>query len=99
MQLSYKDKPHNKVDYFLLPNGNADVFLHKNEAIETDSEGNIQYVAEEIFFQTKETKEEIENNFDSYWNSVENMISEPTIEERVQTAENTILFLLMNGGI
>lgn len=97
MQLSYKDKPHNKVDYFLLPNGNADVLLHKNETTETDSEGNIQYVAEEIFFQTKNTKEEIENNFDFYWNGVENIVSEPTLEERLQQAEDTILFLLMGG--
>lgn len=97
MQLSYKDKPHSKVDYFLLPNGNADVFLHKNKTTETDSEGNIQYVAEEIFFQTKNTKEEIENNFDFYWNSAENIVSEPTLEERLQQAEDTILFLLMGG--
>lgn len=97
MQLSYKDKPHNKVDYFLLPNGNADVFLHKNETTETDNEENVQYVAEEVFFQTKKTKVEIENNFDFYWNSAENIISEPTLEERLRMAEDTILFMLMGG--
>lgn len=97
MQLSYKNKPHNRIDYFKLPNGNVDVLLHRNEKMEIDSEGNIQYVAEEIFFQTTKTKEEIEINFDFYWNSVERVVVEPTLEERLQTAENTILFLLMGG--
>ena len=66
MQLSYKDKPHNKLDYFALPNGYADVFLHRNEKIETDDEGNTQYIAEETYFQIEQsvTKEQIESNFD-----------------------------------
>ena len=83
MQLSYKDKPHNKVDYFALPNGYADVFLHRNEKIETEEEGNIQYVAEEVYFQIEQTitKEQIENNFDFMWNDAENVMAEPTVEE------------------
>ena len=41
MQLSYKDKSHDRVEYFPLPNGYVDVFLHKNERIEIDEEGDL----------------------------------------------------------
>lgn len=99
MQLSYKDNPHNRVDYFPLSNGYADVFLHKNETTETDEEGNLQYVAEEVYFQVEKsvTKEQIEGNFDYWWNSTTEQVDEPTIEERLELAESTILFLL--GGM
>ena len=83
MQWSYRDKPHNKVDYFALPNGYADVFLHRNEKTEADEEGNVQYVAEEVYFQIEQsvTKNQIEDNFDFMWNDVENTIIEPSVEE------------------
>ena len=73
MQISYSPKPHNRVDYFPLPNGHADVFLHRNETTETDEEGNIQYVAEEVYFQIEQsvTKETIEENFDYMWHDAE----------------------------
>ena len=73
MQISYSPKPHNRVDYFPLPNGHADVFLHRNETTETDEEGNIQYVAEEVYFQIEQsvTKEMIEENFDYMWHDAE----------------------------
>ncbi len=100
MQLSYKDKQHNKVDYFPLPNGYADVFLHKNEKIEVD-EDNEQFVAEEIYFQVEQsvTKEQIELNFDFMWDDAEKVVVEPIQEDRLLELENTILFLLMNGGM
>ena len=99
MQLSYSPKPHSKVDYFPLPNGYADVFLHRNEKMETDEDGNIQYVAEEVYFQIEQTvtKEMIEENFDYMWQDAEKTVSIPTIEDRLQTAEETILYLLMGG--
>ena len=99
MQLSYKDKKHNKVDYFALPNGYADVFLHKNEFEEVDSEGNTRYVAEEVYFQVEQTitKEQIENNFDFMWNDAENVITEPTVEERLQALEMLELERLLGG--
>ena len=100
MQLSYKDKKHNKVDYFALPNGYADVFLHRGERTETDEEGNIQYVAEEIYFQIEQsvTKGQVEDNFDFMWDDVEkDKTKEPTLEERLQMAEDTLLFLLIGG--
>lgn len=83
MQLSYKDKPHNKLDYFKLPNGYADVFMRRNERVEVDEEGNKRYVAEEIYFQIEQsvTKEIIEQNFDFMWNDVENIKPKLTLEE------------------
>lgn len=83
MQLSYRDKSHNKVDYFPLPDGYADVFLHKNEKRETTEDGGTQYVAEEVYFQIEQsvTKEQIEANFDFMWDDAENIQSEPTLEE------------------
>ncbi len=38
MQISQSHKPHNRVDYYPLPNGYVDVFLHKNERTETEVE-------------------------------------------------------------
>lgn len=83
MRLSHKDKSHNRVDYFPLPNGYADVFLHANEVEEIDNDGNKQYVAEEVYFQIEQTvnKEQIEANFDFMWNDAENITVEPSAEE------------------
>lgn len=89
MQLSHKDKPHNKIDYYPLPNGNVDVFLHRNEKIETDEEGNAQYVAEEVYLQVEQsvTKENIEENFDTMWNNAEKEKVVLTDEERLLLLE------------
>lgn len=99
MQISYKDRPHNKVDYYPLLNGYADVFLHKNEKMETDEEGNVQYVAEEIYFQIEQsvTKEYIESNFDYMWNDAEKAIEEPTLEERIRALETIELERILGG--
>lgn len=98
MELSYSNRPYNKVDYFPLSNGLVDVFLHKNERTEEDEEGNTVYVAEEIYFQVGQTitKEYIEENFDYMWD-VEKNITEPTLESRLKAAEDVILFLLIGG--
>lgn len=90
MELSYSNRPYNKVDYFPLSNGLVDVFLHKNERTEEDEEGNTVYVAEEIYFQVGQTitKEYIEENFETYWeNKGEIIISTPTLEERIEALE------------
>ncbi len=99
MQISYKDRPHNKVDYYPLPNGYADVYLHKNEKTETDDEGNIQFRAEEVYFQIDQsvTKEQIENNFDYMWNDAEKAIEEPTLEERIRALETIELERILGG--
>ncbi len=82
MQISRSYKQHNPVDCYILPNGKKDVFLHKNETTELDEEGNTIYVAEEVYFQTEKPKEEIENNFDFYWENGEKTIKIPTLEEQ-----------------
>lgn len=97
MELSYKDIPHNKIDYFVLHNGRVDVFLHKNEETELGEDGNTVYVAEEVYFQVDSltTKDMIEEKFDSYWeNEGERVVEEATTEERVEMLEDTINFLL-----
>ena len=69
MQLSYKDRPHNQVDYYSLPSGLVDVFLHKNEVVELDEDDNKVFIAEETYFQVNKntTKKDIEENFNLYW--------------------------------
>ena len=102
MQLSYKPVPHKKVDYYLLPNGYADVFLHRNEKMETNEEGDVQYVAEEVYFQVDQsiTKEQIELNFDYMWADAEKEpIAEPTDKERLQALEQAMLELILGGVI
>ena len=97
MHLSYRNKRHNKIDYFPLPNGNADVFLHKNGKINFDEEGNKSYVAEEVYFTVNQniTKEIIEENFDKFWeNKGEVKVMNAGVEERLEMAEDTINFLL-----
>lgn len=100
MRLSQQHKQHDKINYYPLPNDKVDVFLRKNEYTETDEEGNLQYVAEEVYFQVDKstTKEMIEKDFEKYWDSGGDI--EPTIpipEERLQMVEDTILTLLMGG--
>lgn len=100
MEITRGTKPFNQVDYFPLPNGKIDVFLHRNEVVETevDNEGNesVVYVAEEVYFQVDKyvTKEYIEVNFDTLWDEIENPMEEPSVEERLAIAEDTINFLL-----
>ncbi len=98
MQLSYKDKIHNKVEYFPLPNGYADVFLHRNEKTETTEDGSIQYVAEEVYFQIDEsvTKEQIENNFDYMWHDAKPTYT-PTIQ--VQTMGGNMRTMLSGASV
>ena len=97
MQLSYKDRPHNQVDYYALPNGLVDVFLHKNEVVELDEDDNKVFIAEETYFQVNKstTKKDIEENFDLYWGNKGGI--EPTElsqGERISMLEDTINFLL-----
>lgn len=102
MQTSYSPSPHNRVDYYLLPNGYADVFLHRNEIIETDEEGNKQYVAEEMYFQIMQevTKEKIEENFDYMWeDAATDKRPIPTQEERISALESAVLEIIIGGSV
>jgi hypothetical protein len=99
MQLSYKPVSHDNIEYYVLPNGYADVFLHRNEKTETDEDGNIQYVAEEVYFQVDQsiTKEQIEQNFDYMWEDAENSPIEPTLEGRLEALESAMLEIILGG--
>lgn len=101
MQLSQSFKPHNQVDYYPLPNGYADVFLHRNEETEKDDDDNTIYIAEEVYFQVAQsvTKEDIEENFDYMWNDAEVITKEPSAEERLEALERAMLDLILGGGI
>lgn len=97
MQLSYKDKPHNKVDYYSLPSGLVDVFLHKNEVVELDEDDNKVFIAEETYFQVNKstTKKDIEENFNLYWENKGGIKpTELSQGERISMLEDTINFLL-----
>ncbi len=100
MRITQSHKPFNRVDYYVLGNGYADVFMHRNETQEVDDEGNIIYKAEEVYYQIEDSisKEQIEDNFDFMWEDAEEeKTQEPTLDERLQMAEDTILFMLMGG--
>lgn len=100
MKKSHNYKSHNAVDYYLLPNGKVDVFLHRNEITETDEEGNITYIADEVYLSLDSTipKQEIEQNFDTYWNKGENTVNEPSVEERMKALEQAMLDIISGGG-
>lgn len=111
MQVSESYKRHNKVDYFPLPNGLADVFLHRNETTKADEEGNTIYIAEEVYFQAKQsiTKDQIEQNFDNMWVDVEKekviftdserlLLLEKENEKLKQTLADLTQVVLMGGA-
>jgi len=101
MQISRSPKPHNKVDYYPLPSGYADVFLHRNETTELDEDGNTIYVSEEVYTQVKSetTKEQIELNFDQFWNDAETIVVEPTTEERLKALESAMIEIILGGAV
>lgn len=106
MNISRQSTPHKLVDYFVLPNGKADVFLRRNEIVETktDDEGNEyeEYVADEVYFQVDVSvpKTEIEANFEQLWNDVENPKVELTETEKLKTqldaVQGALDFIIMN---
>lgn len=101
MQKSYSPRPHNQVDYHKLSNGYADVFMHKNEASEEDEEGNLIYVADEVYFQVTQdvTKEEIEANFKYMWQDAQIKSYAPTAEERLEVLEAALLDMILGGDM
>ena len=98
MQLSYSNKKRSAIEYYPLPNGYADVFLRKNELGEPDNEGNIGYVAEEVYFQIEQsvTQQEIEDNFEYMWNDAQKTRVETVITEtdRIEALENALLEMM-----
>lgn len=101
MQIAQSRKPFNKVDYYSLPNGHADVFLRKNRRAETDEEGNSIHVADEVYFQIIQTvtKEQIESDFEYFWQDAEKTLAEPpTQEERLKALESAMLEMILGGA-
>lgn len=101
MRISYSTKPHELVGYYPLPNGYVDVFLHKNEYEDLDEEGNIQYIAEEVYFQIKDsvTKEDIESNFEYFWEDAERDSISITAEDRLKALEKAMLEIILRGDV
>jgi len=101
MEKTYSPKPFNiPIDYYLLPNGKADVFLYRNQTVGVDEEGETQYVVDKMYFQVEQstTKEYIEENFETYWeNKGEIIISTPTLEERIEALEILELERIFGG--
>lgn len=96
MQLSRSPKTNNAVDYYLLPNGSVDVFLHRNETTELDDEENVVYIAEEVYFQVDQsvTKEYIESNFDLMWQDSETKVEVLTVVDRLVALEEAMMALI-----
>ncbi len=72
------------------------VWLRKNIKKQKDEEGNISYSADEVYFETSATKEEIEQDFDKYFTYGETW-SEPTVptlEDRVKDLEDALNALM-----
>lgn len=101
MQISQSYKSHNQVDYYPLPNGYADVFLHRNEIEELDEDGNEIYIAEEVYMQVDQTltKEKIEENFNYLWEDADTIMTEPTAEERLKVLEEAMLEIILGGAV
>lgn len=60
------------VQYNVRSDGTAEVWMRKNiqQTTTADEDGeNLEYTYEEVYFRTTATKEEIEGNFESYWES------------------------------
>lgn len=91
MQISQSNNHYNAVDYYPLPNGKADVFLHRNETAEQDIDGNTVYTVEEVYFRIAQsvTKQDIEANFDMYWGKQEpeELTELEKLKQRIYNAE------------
>lgn len=64
--VQFTKKPQ-KILFMQLPNGEADVFLHKNINRETGEDGAEIWTAEEAQFRTSKTRDEVVRNFDNYF--------------------------------
>ena len=72
-------------------------FYTEMKKIETNEEGDVQYVAEEVCFKADQTvtKEQIELSFDYMWADAEKEpATEPTDKERINALEDAMLALM-----
>lgn len=94
----YNQKPE-AITYMPLPNGMADVWLHKKIKEVEVVHGAVEQVepmkawqAQEVYFRTDNAYSEIESNFDKYWNMYG--YPAPTTEERIDALENALMEIL-----
>ncbi len=95
----YSEKPDGM--YFEEHNGEMNrVWLRKNIAEETRSDGEHEYTvywADEVYFETSASKDEIETDLDSWFAFGESWTAggdEQSTEERLTNLENAVLALM-----
>ena len=109
MKAYFSQKPE-AIQYMLLSDKQtADVWLRKNISQETETYDSTEtpvtyYVADEVYFRTKQTYDYIEKNFEQIYEEVSKDIPLPTvnitIDERMDALESAIAELaevLSNG--
>lgn len=79
MQTFFTQEP-GKILYMPLPNGKADVWLRKDIA-EVETEDSSGWAAEEIYFRTTLTKDEVEADFETIFANGGTTVDEDTGEE------------------
>ncbi len=90
--VQYTSEP-SKYAYMALPDGKADVWLRKNitEVTEKDEDGNksTHWEAEEVYFRTSYTEEEVVENFDAIFEAGGTTEDEDTGEEIIEGVDVT----------
>lgn len=69
MKVQYSQKPE-KIRYMQRPDGSADVWLRKNvkkQTGEQEGEEFTYFEADEVYFNTRDTLEQVEANFEEYY--------------------------------
>ena len=88
--------------YMALPDGRADVWLRQNIEQITDENDDTQWTADEVYFRTTLTEEEVTKGFDALFENGgptideetgEESADEPTVAERVDALEAAVLEL------
>lgn len=75
-----------KITYMALPDGNADVWLHKNIEQVTDDEGNEMWEADEVYLRTALTKSEVSSSFSKIFKDPESYALVVQTEEEAEAS-------------
>ena len=78
----YSEEP-DRIAYYPQKDGSAEVYLRQNIAQEPDGEGGTVWTADEVFLRTHLSREDIEEQFETYFE--ENI--ETTIEDLAEAIE------------
>lgn len=83
----FSERPE-AICYMPLPLcGKADIWLRKNIEQTTDDDGNAVWTADEVYFRTETTRNEVEKNFDEFFNNFSGNNEKPTLEDRITALE------------